>query len=346
MAQRIVATLVDVHAREHTRVNRIAGSEDFFRDQANLLRDTLSLTNQELSDLKNQKGIGSVEGQFRLLESQKADIEAQQLQNARELVRCEALVGSLKESLAELQPTIKTEWVEGLPNMAADGMRQQLYELEIRERELRSKYDDSHPMVKAIQKQVAEARQIQGTQTETREQSTHGINPNWQQMELALRQEEARLASLRESRATLQCQHDDVQTALADLNTYALQIDELERDARLLSSSFKTYSENFEQARIDSALLHRRITNVNIAQPATLLPKPVGPTKKLLLGLGMLIGMLGAVAIVLISEHFDQSLKSPIEVEQALGLPVLMAIPRRVRPGPRLIPKKAKVSSS
>jgi uncharacterized protein involved in exopolysaccharide biosynthesis len=339
LARKIVAAIIDIYGREHSRVNRIAGSEEFFREQTDRLRKQLAQTNEKLSELKNHQGIGSVEAQFRLLEDQKSDIESQQLQNSRALAQSQARIRSLNESLAKLEPTVVKEWVDGLPNVAADGMRQQLYDLEIREREIRSKYDDSHPYVIAIRRQVEEARKIQGSQHETRTESTRAVNPNWQQLELQLRQEEAILASLIDNGTTLASQHDRVQTSLSDLNAYALQVDELQRDAQLLADSYKTYSTNLEQARIDSALKNQHITNVNVAQAATFLSRPVGPSRKLLTGLGMVLGLLAGVAWAFISEHFDQTFKSAAEVERSLNVPVLISIPRKSKPGPLLIAK-------
>jgi uncharacterized protein involved in exopolysaccharide biosynthesis len=346
MAQKIVAAIVEVHGREHARVNRIAGSEGFFREQTTALRERLYETNQKLSDLKNQKGIGSIEAQFRLLESHKATIEAQQLDNARELTKARARTGSLKESLSSLAPTVVAQWVDGLPNLAADGMRQQLYDLEIKERELRSKYGEKHPYVMAIRRQVAEARKIQDSQHESRTQSTHAVNPNWQQLQLQLCEEEVKLAALLENEKTLQQQHDSVQAALADLNVYALQVAELERDSQLLADRYKAHSSSLEQARIDSALTQQRITNVNVAQPATFVTQPVGPSRKLLTGLGMILGLFGGMAWALVAEHYDQSLKSPAEVERLFTTPVLMSIPRTAKPGPFLIAKKKEKAHS
>jgi hypothetical protein len=71
-----------------------------------------------------------------------------------------------------------------------------------------------------------------------------------------------------------------------------------------------------------------RITNVNVAQPATFEAKPVSPRKQLNLALGLVIGLAGGVLLALVSDRLDESLHSPEDVEKNLDIPTLVAIPR------------------
>ena len=54
---------------------------------------------------------------------------------------------------------------------------------------------------------------------------------------------------------------------------------QLEREANLLDTNYRRYSENLEQARIDESLEAQRISNITVAQPATFNPKPASPKK-------------------------------------------------------------------
>jgi capsular polysaccharide biosynthesis protein len=71
-----------------------------------------------------------------------------------------------------------------------------------------------------------------------------------------------------------------------------------------------------------------RISNVKIAQSASLRHKPVSPRKAIVLALGFFISVVCSVAIALLLESQDRSLKSREEIEEQLSLPVLMSIPR------------------
>jgi Mrp family chromosome partitioning ATPase len=80
---------------------------------------------------------------------------------------------------------------------------------------------------------------------------------------------------------------------------------------------------------LNDALGREQITNVKIAQPATLVHKPVAPKKVLIFGIGLLIALFGGIGMAFLSENFDQTLRTSEQVEIALGLPVLASLARR-----------------
>ena len=89
--------------------------------------------------------------------------------------------------------------------------------------------------------------------------------------------------------------------------------------------------EKLEQARLNDALGREQITNVKVAQPATLVHKPVSPKKPLVLGLGLLVALFGGLSLAFLAEIVDQTLRTTDQVEMQLGLPVLASLPYRKR---------------
>jgi len=83
LAQEIASTLVDSYLLEHARIHRTAGSEAFFADQTQRIGAELQRTEKQLHDTKNEYGLVTIEGQLALVESQKADVEREQLRTAR-----------------------------------------------------------------------------------------------------------------------------------------------------------------------------------------------------------------------------------------------------------------------
>jgi uncharacterized protein involved in exopolysaccharide biosynthesis len=210
-------------------------------------------------------------------------------------------------------------------------MRQQLYELEIRERELLSKFTADHPAVAALREQVREAKAILDRQPSQRTETKNALNPTRQPLEVALLNEQANLASSRAKAEKLHAQRELAIGKLKALNESELRLASLQRVADVAAANYRTYSEKLEQARIDQALENQRISNVNVAQPATFVEKPVSPRKGLALMLALIVGAAGALGVALAAEHLDHSLKTPEEVEQRLDLPVLVSVPRIVR---------------
>jgi tyrosine-protein kinase Etk/Wzc len=114
---------------------------------------------------------------------------------------------------------------------------------------------------------------------------------------------------------------------LVSLNSQEVEITQLERQVEILEKRYRATTELVDQARIDGALESQNISNVNIVQPATYDSKAVAPRKKILLVFGVLVGALGALGIVMVSEYLDQTVISPEQAEAHLELPVLLTLP-------------------
>jgi polysaccharide biosynthesis transport protein len=80
---------------------------------------------------------------------------------------------------------------------------------------------------------------------------------------------------------------------------------------------------------VNDALGRERISNVKVAQAATLVGKPTSPRKSLILALGLAVAIGGAFALAFTSEVLDQTLSTTAQIENELGLPVLLTLPYR-----------------
>ena len=120
------------------------------------------------------------------------------------------------------------EQTVGMPNQAADGMRQQLYALEMREQELATKYTDDHPQLQQVRGQIADAKGVldheQGPRTETKT----GPSKHFEEMKLQLLKAQPELASLHAKADRLQSQLADERAALEKLNSNELKIARLQ----------------------------------------------------------------------------------------------------------------------
>ncbi len=104
----------------------------------------------------------------------------------------------------------------------------------------------------------------------------------------------AKTESLNAKQASLAAQKGALLKSLNELNENEIQLASLKQEIDLCEATYETYSEKFEQARIDQELELDRISNVNIVQPASLLLQPVSPNKTVLLSLGILVALLTA----------------------------------------------------
>jgi uncharacterized protein involved in exopolysaccharide biosynthesis/Mrp family chromosome partitioning ATPase len=328
LAHDIVEALTSFFLEDHVRVNRSEGSLSFFADQTAKLRAELSAAQSELRDTKNEFQISTIDSRRAVFAKQLEDVELQKLATGRELAYIDAEIADLTRSIGSLQPELVTNRINGFANEAKDLMRQKLYELEIEESKLRSRYSENHPLLEQIQRQRKEAAEILTDLPDDRTQTTAALNPNQRALELDLLQAQAKKKAL-EARATAaQKQLDSLSKELQALNDHEVQLVELERNVQILDGKYRMHVDKLEQARVNDALGREQISNIKVALPATLVGKPTSPKKALLLGFGLMVATCGALALAFVTEVFDQTLRTVEQVESELGLPVLLSFPK------------------
>ncbi len=322
-AQRILDSFVGAYQVRHGQANRTAGSYDFFVTQTKLLDEQLADAKEELRDAKNEDGVASVEGQRANVESQANAIEVAILENQRQLSSADAKVTALKKTLSELPEKQLAEESE-IPSAAVDAMRKELYLVQIQEQEASSRFT-------ALRRQVEETRKILAQEEASRPQSTKRLSPVHQAVQTELATTQAIAAAAKAESDSLKQQFEAVQTKIRALNDNEMRITKLSLKATLLEESYQKYATNREQARIDSALEAGRVSNVNLVQPPTYVAKPSSPLVKLTLAMGLVLATIGALLVALVAEYFDRSLRTPEQIEQELGVPVLFSVPRGTR---------------
>jgi polysaccharide biosynthesis protein PslE len=329
-AQRILQAFLDSYLVRHGKANRTPGSHEFFVDQSNLLSEQLEKANEELRDAKNKTGVASIEGQRLNVQAQANSIELAMLDNQRLLSASEAKIAALQKALAELPPNLVSEETEA-PSFASDTMRNELYKLQIQEKDASARYTELHPRVIALRKQVEETGKIFGEQEARRSHKTSKLSVVHQGVHTELMAAQALAAGQRAAAQSLDQQLVGVQSKIRALNDSEFQINHLTRQTELLEANYRSYTNNREQARIDQALEAGRISNVNVVQPASFIASPASPQLRLTLILGLIVATLGSVAVAFIAELFDRSLTTPEQIEKELGIPVLFSVPRGAR---------------
>ncbi len=328
LAQQIVSRFVHVYLGEHARLHRNSGSQAFFTEQTELLRKHLNDALVQVRDAKNSMGIVGIENQRIILQRELVDVENKLAQSTTALAAALKRTNALRSGFLALPERLPTDEIKGFPNAAADSMRNDLYQLEIREAELASRFTSEFPALVAVREQIKNAKAPLTMEEHRRTQSTTTVNSVHNQVKLSLLSEDANIESLTAQKTALTEQLAQLRDRVRVLNENEPQIAKLEQEVALCKANYMTYSEKAEQSRIDTALQNERITNVNVIQPASLVASPVSPHKTGVLAVGLLSGLVLGIGAALLAEHLDPTLKTRADVEDRLGLPVLVSIPR------------------
>ena len=326
-AQTVLGKLIDFFNDKHLVIHRTAGSYEFFNRQADQLRSQVAGVEEKLKNLKSKTGVSSLEEQKKILMNRIGALQTEGESNEAALAISRAKVKDLNEKLASISPTVVTQETKGSGNYGADLMRSRLYELQIREQDLLSRYAETSRPVLEIRRQIAEAQALLAKEEPTRTQVTTGINTTHQQLNLDLIKEMGNLSSLEAKSRVLKTQQEAARAELTDLNNTEVKMVNLQRELSLLDVKYRKYSDNLEQARIDQAMETNKISNISVVQAATASLKPVRPRKALNLALGLFLGIFGGLGLAFFSEYLDHSLRTPQDVEEKLDLQVLASIP-------------------
>jgi len=331
LSQAVLASMIDSYLDHHARINRPAGTHEFLAKQTDRLRIELTGLEDELREMKSNTGLVSPEDQRKLLVERIGRLEDKLTTAAAAAASSEAGVDVIHEKLNGMESIQVNSEVAGVTNEGTDGMREQLYALEILEEEASAKYTEEHPKMLEIRRQVAAAKAMLAKEQPTRTHVTSGPNKLYEQGQLTLLSQEPVLSSLRVEVDVLENQLADARLTLKTLNENELQIAKLQREIQIHETNYRRYCVNLEQARIDEALQQARMSNVEVVQPATCNVRPVSPKKRVNLALGLFVGLFGAIGLALLMEYRDHSLRSPEDVEKNLDLPTLVSIPRMRR---------------
>jgi capsular exopolysaccharide synthesis family protein len=317
LAHQVVSRLVDYYLEKHISVHRTIGSEEFFVKQVDLLRSKLAEAEENLKDLKNKSGIAIVSEQRSILLNRIGSLQKDLETSQAELSAAQAKVQHMQKILAGLPNTLLRVKVTGYAGNPVDYLQQRLTDLELKEQDMQSKFRQEEPLVEELRRQISEVRSMLKKEGAT----------NSQISDLTLLTERARIEELQAKVSALSEDLETARSELGQINKTELEITRLTREIEILATNYRNYSEKMEQARIDRSLEMGKISNISIVQPAIYPVKPIRPRPLINIGLGIVLGLLGATGIAFFFEHMDHTFKKPEEVERLLKLPVMGAIP-------------------
>lgn len=292
LAQEVVLAWVSTYLQHNAKVNRTAGTYEFFRTQDLELQQQLQQVHSQIRTAKSDGGFVTLEGQQKILESQLQNVKNEQQRVAAELVEADTRVESYEELLEKSVDKFTTEEVSGIASEARNQMRGVLFQLEILEKEYAAKYKEDHPKLKAIREQLQSAAKIVNDQAAERKQFTQSASPIHQRIrenqvvDMALRD------ALKGKLVKLAEQQDLVLAEITSLNAEEEKLVSLLREAAVLEERNKMHSVLLERARLNDVLDESQITSINVVQPASFEARPVTPNKRMCAMMGMFCAIL------------------------------------------------------
>jgi succinoglycan biosynthesis transport protein ExoP len=321
-----LSEVIDGYLEKRFKIYRTEGAYDFFDQQKEELRKELAETERKIKEVKTDSRIGSVEDQRYFLLERKSFMQREIEETDSDIAASKAKIGALQAVISAFPERLVIKEVTGGSLTAADEMRKAVNELQLKQNEILTDFTETSIFAQDIRKEIDGAKKLLSEAIDAK-QVEKGLNETRQLLELDLAKEQSLLSSLKAKAEALTGQMTQVQAELQNIIDTEDLLNRLEREKELQEASYKKYAEDLEQSRIDGTLEQAKISNIRVFQEPTMPQKPVSPKPLLNLLLGALVGLLGGLGLVLLTDYFDHTLKTPEDIEGKLQIPVLGAIP-------------------
>lgn len=315
LSQAIVSQAMQCFLQENIRLHRTPGAETFLSEQTSTILNSLKQHEDQWRQAKEETGLTDPQQQRALLISRINSLQDELLQTKAAQAATGAELEQLRQQLSSLSTDEITTRTVGFTNEGTDGIRQQLYSLQLHEKELASRLTADNPQLQQIRQQLAEARSVYEKEVPDRTQTTTQKSKTYEELNLLILKDEASLAALQAKAERIEKLAATEREGLSKLNKDELVVGGLQRQIRLDEDQYEKYTSSLEQARIDAALAFEGKSNISLVQPATLDHKASWPNGLLVLALGFVAACLASVGVAFLSEFLDESGKSAQELE-------------------------------
>ena len=305
LAQEVTKTLIEAYRKLHIQAYQADGSLEFFEQKFNEQSKLLTETQDELRYAKDEMMIITIQGKQESLQQQITENQKMQLDVRAELVSAKARVNELQRDLLALPTEIPSAVTSGIAEVSTDSMRGRLYELEIQEQELASKYSDDHPSLQKVRVQLASSRKTYEEQQKERDQSVISSNPVRERQHTELLAARAAMIGLEAKQKALQETSAELRDRLEKVNRFEMESDMLQRKIDMARETYHVYARKLEESRINQALDVSAQSNVSVVQEPSLSIKHSSPKRSMLFALAAVMSGVGGMAIAVLSDRLQ-----------------------------------------
>ncbi|MCM2255081.1 MAG: polysaccharide biosynthesis tyrosine autokinase [Vicinamibacteria bacterium] len=289
-----------------SRVEAARRASDWIQERLLATQQSMREANEKLYSTASSADLVTPAGEPTALSSQLGKLTEDYMDSRARRITLEA---ALKQA-ADMKA--RGVGLESLPqvvgDVAANEIGQQIAAARIEQVRLREKYKEAHPEIQRRQSQIQDLERARAARAE---QILEGLRTEYSQLQK--REQE------------LQGAMDAQRTQAAAQSRRTTEFDTLRKEASSAENLYEVLLQKLQETDIASSLRNSTVALVERARPAQ---EPIRPNKRRIAGIGLLAGLLLGVAAILLRDFFDNTIKSPEEVERFLRAELLAAVPR------------------
>ena len=325
--QKFLRRLMDAYLALHARLSHDPQAESFFEAQANLLRDKLRHSEEELRGAQLQTGIMSLGDQKQQSVLEYYTLDTEYRKTLSQLSGATQQISTLEDQMKST-PHYALKESRVVQNMALSQLKPQVLQMEAERGELLSRYQPSSQRIRDIDAKLDAARRILNRENHTEvQESTNDVNPTWATLDGELAQSRTQVAALGASRDALTAELARNRQRMNALTSDGVTIERLQRQVDTDKEAYLSYIRKGEEARAAEALNQRRILNVSIAQAPTDPLRPIFPNVALNFAAALAFGLMLGIVAAFFEEWRDQRIYSAQAISEYAGVTTLAVLP-------------------
>jgi uncharacterized protein involved in exopolysaccharide biosynthesis len=327
LAVRVLQALDEAYLQKNLAVHHPAGEFEFFEQQAESYKKNLADAEGQLKSFSQQEGGVSPQLARDITLQKLSEFSATLQQTHADIAATQQRIDALEKQSGTTPERLTTQLRAVDDAQVLQGLKTTLMTLELKRTELLTKYQPTYPLVREVDKQIADTRASIATEEgkPVRDETTDR-NPTYAWINAELAKARADESGLQARAAAIQATIAQYQGKAHDLDQKGILQQDLLRKVKTEEENYMLYQHKREEARMTEALNRTRILNVAIAEAPRL---PVVPSSSpwTVLLLGVLLAISVSVGTAFTLEYTDSSFRTPSEVSSELNVPVLAAVP-------------------
>ncbi len=288
------------------RVQTSSEAGKWLATQIDEQRGKVEQLDAQLQEVKRQEGLVNIEERRTLLDQRLKELGTALNERKTERLQKEAL---WRQMAGAPNPE---ELPEVMHSQVVQSLRIELASLERQEAQLLERYLDQHPEVVKVRNQIAETR------TKIRAEAARVIRSAENDYKAAAAQEHSVATALESAK----------QEAL-DLGKRGVAYDSQKHELDAAKQMLDNLMSRAKETDVASEL---KSTNIRIVDAASVPDSPVRPRRLRDVALGLILGLFLSAGAAFFLEYLDNTLKTPDDVRDHLGIPLLGVIPEQTAP--------------
>jgi len=327
LAAKVLDTLNAAYIQKHLEVHHPSGQVQFFEQETDRYKNALADTENQLKEFDSEAG-GVAPAAMRDLALQKlSDFNSTLHSTQAQIKETQTRIADLEKQEKSTDARLTTQMRKGDDPQVLQQLKGTLVTLELKRTELLTKFQPTYPLVVEIDKEITDTKATLAKEEATplREETTDQ-NPTYGWINEELAKAKADLSGLQARETATQAIVNHYEEMAKQLDEKGLTQQDLLRTQKANEANYLLYLKKGEEARIADALDQSNILNVAVTQAPSV---PVLPSRSpLLLGLvGLVLAAVVSVGVGILLDYLDKSFRTPTEVTEELGIPVLAAVP-------------------